>query len=150
MLASNSIPATDDWLGPVLSALGTLTQQIQGIDPTTVFTELPELPQAGVIFPIKNWEVLDDTNAKLKVRWTIDIQHLFTFSRLQDTMQQAQAYIPAWLKALSAWPNQDLGGIAITTTPKSGKLAEAVYGGNRFLALINTVQVTTEYNILLS
>jgi hypothetical protein len=139
----------DDWVAPIVAQLAVLTGQIAGID--QAYTEPPDAPEDNsVIFPLKQWDIIDSTVGKIKVRWTFEVQHLFRMNRLQDTLARASSFLSSWIRALTAWPNTDLGGLAITTDPKTGRFLAVGYGGNDFLALAHVVTVTTEYLIVTS
>ena len=103
-----------------------------------------------MLFPLKRFRIIDDTNAKLKVELTFSILHLFRRDRMDDVMPRVQLVMTSWWNALADWQNLTLGGLAIDTTIKDGAIGTVEWAGQMYLSLTNTITVLTEFNIPLS
>jgi hypothetical protein len=141
---------TDTLVGPIIHQLALVSQQIQGMGRT--YEVPPEgLPEDNsVLFPLKKFRVLDDTNAKLKVELDFSIYHLFRRDRMEDTYPRIQPFLTAWWFALADWQNLTLGGLAILTTIKDGSIGNVMWGDQPYLAVITNITVLTEFNIPLT
>lgn len=151
MLASNYFPQDDAPLRTVIDSLKLLTGQIQGIT-GTLYDNPPDAAPTDntVLYLPMGWTPDTSEIGKLRLVWTIEIQHCFRRGRLQDTYSRVVKFVMPWMRALTAWPNQDLGGIAIETDPTAGKLTGYSYGGTALIAISNTVRVLTEEPLTLS
>lgn len=138
-------PNTDTLLGPVLSGLVAVAAQVTGIG--TVYTDPPEGPPEdnSVLFPVKEWNLVDWTDGTVQVAFTIDVTHVFRRERFQDDMAQAQTFIAPWLFALTDLSNTDLNGAATLTDVGKGRFIQYSHAGQVYLALVHTVTVTTEF-----
>lgn len=141
--------APDDSLfGPIIHTLATILQN--GIPSITyIWEKTPDRAPSNnqVLLPILKVHVVDDTNGKLKIRITIGARHLFRRNELDAGLGVAYSYIMPWLFLLSAWPDQTLGGLAISVTPTDVMPAKIVESGQTFVALAVDFNVLTEFNI---
>jgi hypothetical protein len=145
-----SFVPTDALVGPIIQQLAGIAGQIQGVG--RLYTTPPEgePEDNSVLFPLKHWRILDDTNAKLKVELTFSILHLFRRNRMEDAYPRAQTFLTAWWNALADWSNLTLGGLAISTTIKDGGMGMVEWADQPYLALTHTITVLTEFNIPLN
>lgn len=138
----------DTLVGPLATQIATIIQnEIPSID--YVYTKVPDRAPTNnqVIVPMIKAKVVDDTNAKLKVRFTFGVRHLFRRTEFADGITQAYSYIIPWLKMLSAWPNLTLGGLAIATYISDLAVTQIVESGQPYVALAVNFDVLTEFNI---
>jgi hypothetical protein len=148
-LAPGSVQPNDTLVTPIVQQLAIVAQQIAGIG--TCYTEpLDQAPEDNsVLFPLRGWKVLDDTSAKLKVELTFEVLHLFARTNLPDALARAYSFVPAWLTVLTAWGNNELGGLAITVSlleqPATVKGFE--WAKEPFIAISTLVTVLTEFSI---
>lgn len=145
-----SFTPSDTLIGPIVTQLAGIAGQIQGVGRTYTVPPEGEPEDNSVLFPLKRWRVIDDTNAKLKVELTFSILHLFRRDRMDDVMPRVQLVMTSWWNALADWSNLTLGGLAIDTTIKDGAIGTVEWAGQMYLSLTNTVVVLTEFNIPLS
>ena len=145
-----SFTPSDTLIGPIVTQLAGIAGQIQGVGRTYTVPPEGEPEDNSVLFPLKRWRVIDDTNAKLKVELTFSILHLFRRDRMDDVMPRVQLVMTSWWNALADWQNLTLGGLAIDTTIKDGAIGTVEWAGQMYLSLTNTVIVLTEFNIPLS
>lgn len=141
----------DSLFGPIVHAIaGILTTNIPSIE--YVWEKTPDRAPSDnqVLLPITRVKVLDDTNGKLKIRITISARHLFRRRELDAGIAQAYTYIMPWLFVLSAWPDQTLGGLAMSVSPSDLIVTKVIEAGQPYNALVVEFHVLTEFNIPLS
>lgn len=141
----------DSLVGPIVHQLATDIQtQIPSI--SYVYEKLPERTPGdnSVVIPLAKLKVVSDTNGKLKVRLYFAIQHLFLRSNIADNLARAYTYIQPWLYVLSAWGNQNLGGLAMEVDVSEVQVKQMSMAGQPLLALLMSVEVLTEFNIPLT
>ena len=141
----------DTLIGPIAQALKTEIQmQIPSI--AYVYLSIPDRPvmDNSVMLPMTRARVLDDTNGKLKVDLTFSATHVFRRSESADNIARAYTYVMPWLNMLNAWPNQSLGGLAIEVNTSDVKVTKLIESGQVVMALVTTIDVVTEVNIVLS
>lgn len=128
----------------------TIKEQIPTI--SYIYEDAPDRAPGdnSVLLPLTKFKVLDDTNGKLKVNFTISARHVFRRKQMSDNLKQAYSYIYPWMMVLSAWSNQTLGGYAMEVNPKEGGVSQVSEAGQSMVALVNTFEVVTEFNIPLS
>jgi hypothetical protein len=142
---------TDDLVGPIAHAIATLiTTQIPSIG--TVYEKLPDRPPADntVILPMTRAKVLTETSGKMRVKFTYSVRHLFRRTNIADDQTRAYTYVLPWLKFLSAWSNQQLGGLAMEVDATDLGITQLVESGQPYLALVVNFDVITEFNIVLA
>lgn len=145
----NTFPQADTLVGPIVAQLILVARQIAGIG-TCYATPPDAAPEDNsVLFPLREWRVLDDTNWKLKVELDFEVLHLFRRQNLSRAIPRAYAALPAWLAVLTAAENQSLGNLAILMnlvgTP--GTIKGYTWGGTEFIAISHKLSVLTEQNI---
>ena len=145
-----SFTPSDTLIGPIIHQLALVAGQIQGVGRTYETPPEGEPEDNSVLFPLKRFRIIDDTNAKLKVELTFSILHLFRRDRMDDVMPRVQLVMTSWWNALADWQNLTLGGLAIDTTIKDGAIGTVEWAGQMYLSLTNTITVLTEFNIPLS
>jgi hypothetical protein len=95
-------------------------------------------------------KVLGDTNGKLKVQLTYGMTHVFRRANMSDALTRAYTYVTPWLNFLAAWPNQNLGGLAMEVNATDLTFAQRTESGQAMVGLVISFQVVTEFNIPLS
>jgi hypothetical protein len=117
-----------------------------------VYEKLPDRAPVDneVLLPMTKAKIIDDTNGKLKVRFSITAQHLFRRTEMDSALTRAYTYVMPWLLMLSAWTNQTLGGLSIAIYMSDLGLSQVVQSGQVYVALICTFDVLTEFNIVLN
>lgn len=131
--------------------LATIIQtQIPSID--FVYEKMPDRAPTDnqVLLPMVKAKVVDDTNGKLKVRFTIASQHLFRRTEMDTALTRAYAYVMPWLFMLSAWTNQTLSGLSIAVYMSDLGVTQLVVSGQAYVALVVNFDVLTEFNIVLN
>lgn len=141
----------DSVIGPIVHELATIIQtQIPSIG--HVYEKLPDRPPTDneVLLPMTKARIVDDTNGKLKVRFTIACQHLFRRTEMDVSITRAYTYVMPWLLMLSAWTNQTLGGLSIAVYMSEVGVSQVVNSGQAYVALVVNFDVLTEFNIPLT
>lgn len=135
-------------LGNIIHQIA-ITVQAQIPSISFVYEDYPDRAPGDntVILPLSKFKVLDDTNGKLKVAFTIAARHLFRRRAMSDNIKQAYTYINPWMLCISAWPNQTLGGYAMEMTIKEGGVQQVAEAGQAMVALVVTFEVVAEFNI---
>lgn len=147
-IAPASVPQADTLVGPLITALTVVAQQIAGVG--NCYPEVPDAaPEDGsVLFAPKEVRVDDDsTNAQLVLHVEIEVLHLFVRKRLQDNLASITAALPAWLTVLTAWSNESLSGLAQNFDLKRMQIAPYTHAQQSYLALINTLDIRVIQNI---
>ncbi len=148
-IPAGSIAPNDSLVTPIADALGVVAQQIQGIG--TVYTDPPDRPleDNSVLILLNEWEVLGDTNGKLKVNLVFEVAHCFRRTTLSYALTKAYAYVMPWFTVLTAWSNNELGGLAIDMSllTHRGTVKGFKWAGTDYIAVSNLVAVLTEFNI---
>lgn len=142
---------TDDLVGPIVHQIALLIQaQIPSV--AHVYEKFPDGPPQdnSVIIPLVSGKVVDETNGKLKLRFTFAVLHIFRRSKLPDNIGRAYTYVAPWLKLLSAWPNQNLGGLAREVDATNLMVTQRAEAAQAVVALSVNFDVVTEFNIPLS
>jgi hypothetical protein len=141
------VTPSDSVVGPIVAELAAIAQQIEGIG--TCYTTAPDgAPEDNsVMLPCKSWSVESMTNGRLRLRLTFQVIHCFLRRQLSENLTDIQTYIPAWWTVLSDWNNQTLNGKAASLDITEGQIAEVVHAGVKFLGLIHTVTVLTEFRV---
>lgn len=150
-LSPGSVPQQDTLVAPIIAQLMVVAGQIAGVG--NLYAEVPDAPPepGAVLFAPLTVSPKDDaTNAKIVLEVNFEVLHLFRRARLQDTLAQISAAIPAWLTVLTAWPNQTLGGVAQNLNLTDMKILPYKHGNQDYLALVNLVTVRVVQNIVLS
>jgi hypothetical protein len=145
-----SFTPSDNLAGPIVHQLALIAAQIQGVGRTYETPPEGEPEDNSVLFPIKDFKVIDDTNAKLKVELAFTIYHLFRRDRMDDAYPRLTLYLTSWLNALADWSNLTLGGLAIDTNIKGGKIGTVTWASQMYLSLMIDITVLTEFNIPLT
>lgn len=137
----------DTIIGPIVAQLITVAQQITGIG--TCYAQVPEgAPESNsVMFPCKHIDVVEGTNGRLTLHLTFDIIHSFRRNRLQETLADCYAAMPAWLTVLGSYRNVTLGGTVSLLDLKSQDIKEVKHAGQSLLAVVSTVIVRYEFPI---
>lgn len=144
-------PPNDNLVGPIAHQLATLIfTQIPSI--AHVYEQLPDRPPGDntIILPMTRGKVIGDTNGKMKVQFTFSMRHLFRRKNMQDNITSAYSYVTPWLNFLSAWPNQNLGGLAIEVSATDIAITQLSESGQAMVALVINFNVLTEFNIPLT
>lgn len=142
---------SDTLIGPIAHQIATMiSTQIPSI--TYVYEKLPDRSPGDntVILPLLRGKVVSDTNGKLKVRLTFSMRHLFRRKNMPDNITSAYSYVQPWLNFLSAWPNQNLGGLAIEVNATDLNITQLSESGQPMVALVVNFDVLTEFNIPLT
>lgn len=128
----------------------TIATQIPSIG--HVYEKLPDRPPTDneVLLPMVKAKIVDDTNGKLKVRFTITAQHLFRRGQIDNGLTRAYTYVMPWLQMLSAWTNQTLSGLAIAMYTSDLAVTQIVDNGQAYVALVVNFDVLTEFNLVLT
>lgn len=141
----------DSVIGPIIHVLAqTIATEIPSIK--KVYEKMPDLAPTDneVLLPLVKAKIVDDTNGKLKVRFTIIAQHLFRRAQGDVAITRAYTYIMPWLQMLSAWTNQTLSGLAIAIYMSDVGVTQLVEAGQAYVALVVNFDVLTEFNIVLT
>jgi hypothetical protein len=144
----NTVAQTDTLVAPLIAALTTVAQQISGLG--AIYPTVPDAPpeDKSVVFAPRSVTVDDDeTNAKLVLHVELDLLHLFVRARLQDNLASVLAALPAWLTVLTAWSNQELGGLAESVDLRRLAIAPYVHAQQNYLSLVATLDIRVVWNI---
>jgi hypothetical protein len=147
-----SYAPNDSLIGPIVSAIAAnIRAQIPSIN--YVYEKLPDRsPQDNsVIIPLIRGKVKEaETEGKVSVLLTFGIRHLFRRKEFPDNVAQAQSYLMPWLLMLTAWPNQQLGGLARLTNVTDLTIVQVAESGQPMVALAVNVDILTEFNVVTS
>ncbi len=135
-------------VGPIAEAISCLiTTQIPSI--THVYPTLVDRPPGdnAVVLRFTRGKVRDETNGKVKVLLTYTMQHIFRRTEVSDALSRSYTYIIPWLQFLAAWPNQQLGGLAIEMSATDLATTPITVSGQPVVALLVDFNVLTEFNI---
>lgn len=142
----------DDLIGPLVHQIALFIQaQIPSI--AHVYEQATDISPVdnSVLLPLVEIKVTDaETTGKLKLHFTFQAFHVFRRKQLSDNILLAYTYISPWLKLLSAWPNQNLGGLAQEVDASKLKVTQMASSGQPMYALTVIFDVVTEFNIILS
>jgi hypothetical protein len=130
------------------TAIGAIaTSQITGI--TRVYANEPDGPpeNGSLIVGSPRFEVVDDTNAKLKVRLTFPLRLCFRRDSRGEDIVKCESYTLPMILAYSSWVNQTLDSDSFLTEVKDGGTVQFVYADQTMRALLVNVTVLTEFNI---
>lgn len=144
-------PPTDDLVGPIVHQIALFIQaQIPAI--AHVYEQLTDIAPMdnSVILPLLEIKVMDEYSGKFKLHLTFQAFHVFRRKQLPDNVTELYTYITPWLKLLSAWPNQNLNGLAEEVNVSKLKVTQMASSGETRYALTVTFDVVTEFNIILS
>lgn len=139
---------SDTLIGPIIHQLAVNIQnQIPSIE--YVWEKVPDRAPSDnqVLLPLLKIKVVDDTNGKLKIMLTIGARHVFRRRELDAGITQAYTYIMPWLRMLSAWTNDTLGGLSIKVTTTDLAITRIIESGQVFIAVATNFEVLTEFNI---
>lgn len=138
----------DSLIGPIIHQIALNIQtQIPSIE--YVWEEVPDRAPSNnqVLLPVLKVKILGDTNGKLKLLISVGARHVFRRRELDAGISQAYTYIMPWLRMLSAWENDTLGGLSMKVTPTDLVVTRLIEGGQAFIALAVNFDVLTEFNI---
>lgn len=141
----------DDIVGPIIHQIALEIQQdIPSIG--FVWEKVPDRTPTDnqVLLAMQKARVMSDTNGKLKLLINISAHHVFRRVEFDQAVARAYTYISPWLRTLDAWPDQTLGGLAMSVTPSELTVTQIAPSGQPFVALYVTFDVLTEFNIPLS
>jgi hypothetical protein len=139
---------SDDLVGPIIHAISLLVQtQIPSI--THIYETLPDRPPADntAVFHLTKGRVVDETGGKVRFMFTFSMSHLFRRTELSDNLLRAYTYVMPWIRFLFAWPNQNLGGLAIEVNATDLSIVQLAESGHPMVALVVNFFVLTEFNI---
>lgn len=142
---------SDTLVGPIVHQLALLVAaQIPSVG--HVYEDLPDRSPTdnSVIVPLIRAKVLGETNGKLRVQLQFSLRHLFRRKNMPDNIATAYTYVMPWLNLLSAWPNQNLSGLAIEVNPSDVVVTQMSESGQPMVALVINFFVVTEFNISLT
>ena len=141
--------APDDTLvGPIIHQIAqVIRMSIPSIE--YVWEQVPDRAPSDnqVLLPLVKIKQVDDTNGKLKVLISVGARHVFRRRELDAGITQAYSYIMPWLRMLSAWTNDTLGGLSIKVTTTDLAVTRVIESGQVFIALATNFDVLTEFNI---
>ncbi len=150
-ISPGSIPTADSLVLPLQQQLAVVAQQIEGITPDLcVITPTDYAPfDQAVIFPLRSWDIKAVTNGRVRMTLRFEVLHCFRRDPLEVTLSRLQPFVVPWLTVLTAWSNQDLGGLAIDMewAGSPGKPVMLQWGDGTYLCISNTVDVLTEFSI---
>ncbi len=143
---------SDSLIGPIVNAIANnIRAQIPSIQ--YVYEKLPDRsPQDNsVIIPLVKGKVKEaETEGKVSILLTFGIRHLFRRKEMPDNIAQAQSYLMPWLLMLTAWSNQQLGGLARVTNVTDVAIVHVAESGQPMVALAVNVDILTEFNVITS
>lgn len=142
---------SDSLVGPIVHQIALfVAAQIPSVG--HVYEDLPDRPPAdnSVIIPLLRGKVQSNTNGKLKLQLQFSLRHLFRRKNMPDNIAMAYTYIMPWLQMLSAWPNQNLNGLAIEVDADTVMVTQMSESGQPMVALVVNLFVVTEFNIPLT
>jgi hypothetical protein len=146
MLPANSIPQSDTLVTPIVTELAALAQQIEGIG--DIYIDTPDRAPAdnSVLFPMRDFRILDEANGLYHVELVFEILHVFRRTNLSVAVKKAYAALPAWLHVLTAWTNQTLNGTAMDMVLEREpcSIKGTNWGDTPYLAISIQVAVTVE------
>lgn len=138
----------DNLVGPIIQQLANIAQtNITGI--TEVYIDEPDgAPEDNSLeIGLAKYDVLDDTNGKLKLLLTFSLRFRRTRVTAAQDLPALRSYVIPFLMAYSSWGAQDLAGDSMLVTVKQGGITQDIRSGQPYRTLITNVQVLTEFNI---
>jgi hypothetical protein len=138
----------DTLVGPIIHQIAQIIRtEIPSIE--NVYEAVPDRAPSDnqVLLPLIKIKPLDDTNGKLKVLISIGARHVFRRRELDAGITQVYTYIMPWLRMLSAWNNDTLGGLSIKVTTTDLAVTRIIESGQVYIALAVNFDVLTEFNI---
>lgn len=143
---------SDSLIGPIVTAIANnIRTQIPSIQ--YVYEKLPDRsPQDNsVIIPLLKAKVREaETEGKVGILFTFGLRHLFRRKEMPDNIAAAYIYIMPWMQMLTAWPNQQLGGLARVTNVTDISIMQVAESGQPMVALAINIDVLTEFNVITS
>lgn len=143
----------DNVIGPIIAALGN-TIQTQVNNPAIFYQSPPDgAPDdnsflvAFTGFRFLNKE-MGTTLANVALQFKL--AHFVRQSNFADNVAFLQQLYMPYMLVLSAWYNQNLGGLSLTVTPQKGAIVQVPYSNETRVALIIDLEVVIQYTIPLS
>jgi hypothetical protein len=141
-------PPSDDLVGPIIHAMALLVAtQIPSV--AHIYEQVPDRSPGDntVIFQLTKGRVVDETGGKVRFQFTFSMTHVFRRTAIADNIARAYTYVMPWIRFLFAWPNQNLGGLAIEVNATDLSIMQLAESGHPMVALIVNFFVLTEFNI---
>lgn len=142
---------SDNLIGPIVHQIALFVgAQIPSI--AHIYEDIPDVsPQDNsVIIPLLKAKIVDETSGKVKINLTFALSHIFRRTKMQDNVVRAYSYVMPWLQLLSAWPNQNLNGQAISVSSRELIVRQAAASGQPVVTLAVQFDVLTEFNASLT
>lgn len=140
---------SDSLVGPIAHEIAVLVAaQIPSI--SRVYETLPDRPpdDNSVVLAMTRARVRDaETNGKIKITFVFSIRHMFRRTSMSANVTSAYSYLVPWMNMLAAWPNQGLGGLAISVGTTDVMITQMMQSGQPMVALVINAEVLTEFNI---
>lgn len=138
---------SDTIIGPVVTELVTIAQQITGIG-----TCYPKVPDAApednsVMFACRHTDVNSATNGKLDLNMSFDIIHAFRRVNLAQDLDRCYKAMPAWVSVLSTPANVRMNSVAQIEDLTGIDIQEIVHGGQKMIGVICHVRIRREVTI---
>lgn len=138
---------SDTIIGPVVTELKTIAQQIAGIG--TCYDKVPETAPEdnGVMFACRHIDVASAMSNRLDLEMTFDIIHAFRRVNLAQDLDRCYQAMPAWVEVLSTPANVRMGGVAQIEDLSGIDIQQIVHGGQQMIGVICHVRIRREVNI---
>jgi hypothetical protein len=138
---------SDSIIGPVVTELVTIAQQITGIG--TCYAKVPEkAPEDNsVMFACRHIDVNSSTNKRVDLNLDFDIIHAFRRVNLQQDLDKCYKAMPAWVSVLSTPANVRMNSVAQIEDLNGIDIQEIVHGGQKMVGVICHVRIRREVTI---
>ena len=139
----------EDIISPIVDALANIIETQIDPPPTHIYLlppdGAPDEDTATII--MTQYKVVDDTNGKLEIRMVFGIIHWFKIlPHMSDAIFKAYQYLMPYIRAFSAWDNQESALWRIVQVSQGGIKTQGSAGEQR-IGLTTNVEVVLEYNI---
>lgn len=127
---------------------------IGGLDPNLIYATAPDGPpeSGGVTFELDKIDLLDDTNAKLILKFEFLVVYHTRRTMNGEDRILCESYTMPFFLAYNSWANQELtpsngfNSNAYDLTCAKGQIAQRAYAQNFFMVLATRLSVLYEFN----
>jgi hypothetical protein len=138
---------SDTIIGPVVTELITIAQQITGIG--QCYDKVPETAPTdnSVMFACRHVDVASSTNRRVDLNMDFDIIHAFRRVNLVQDLDKCYKAMPAWVSVLSTPANVRMNGVAQIEDLNGIDIQEIKHGGQPMIGVICHVRIRREVTI---
>ena len=121
-------------------------------DANLVFSDEPDEPppDGSILILLRQFDVLANTNGKLRLKLTFGILYLLDPTVNRNTRATLNSYVLPFMLAYEDWANQNLNGDYYEINVEKGGVGRLTYSNQAYDALTTFVSVDTEFNIPLA